>query len=45
VDAADSRLESGAESVRDPVRGAGAGVKKSYTVILTPPWRDIIPPG
>jgi hypothetical protein len=35
VDAADPGVESSAESVCDPVRGAGAGVKKSYTLILT----------
>ena len=36
VDAADSRLESGAQSVRDSVWGTGADVKESYTIYLTP---------
>jgi hypothetical protein len=36
VDPADSRLESGAQAVCNAVWGAGAGMKKSYPVLLTP---------
>ena len=34
-------MESGAQSICDPVRGSGAGMNISYTFNLTPPTSDL----